>query len=70
MEHPHSFTSSPLTQLPIPTANQNLRSSSRQDHSEIWGLYKPAQTYLNLRIWPLLTCPTATPYQALLWIAC
>ena len=44
VEHPHSFTSSPLTQLPIPTANQNLRSSSRQDHSEIWGLYKPAQT--------------------------
>ena len=44
VEHSHSFTSSPLTQLPIPTANQNLRSSSRQDHSEIWGLYKPAQT--------------------------
>ena len=44
VEHPHSFTSSPLTQLPIPTANQNSRSSSRQDHSEIWGLYKPAQT--------------------------
>ena len=45
MEHPHSFTSSPLTQLPIPTANQNSGSTSRQDHSEIWGLYKPAQTY-------------------------
>ena len=44
VEHPQSFTSSPLTQLPIPTANQNSRSSSRQDHSEIWGLYKPAQT--------------------------
>ena len=44
MEHPHSFTSSPLTQLPIPTANQNSRSTSRWDHSEIWGLYKPAQT--------------------------
>ena len=44
VEHPHSFTSSPRTQLPIPTANQNSRSSSRQDHSEIWGLYKPAQT--------------------------
>ena len=44
VEHPHSFSSSPLTQLPIPTANQNSRSSSRQDHSEIWGLYKPAQT--------------------------
>ena len=45
VEHPHSFTSSPLTQLPIPTANQNSGSTSRQDHSEIWGLYKPAQTY-------------------------
>ena len=45
VEHPHSFTSSPLTQLPIPTANQNSGSASRQDHSEIWGLYKPAQTY-------------------------
>ena len=44
VKHPHSFTSSPLAQLPIPTANQNSRSSSRQDHSEIWGLYKPAQT--------------------------
>ena len=44
VEHPHGFTSSPLTPLPIPTANQNSRSSFRQDHSEIWGLYKPAQT--------------------------
>ena len=44
VEHPHSFTSSPLTELPITTANQNSRSSSPQDHSEIWGLYKPAQT--------------------------
>ena len=47
VEHPHSFTSSPLTQLPIPTANQNSRSTSRRDHSEIWGLYKPAQTILT-----------------------
>ena len=47
VEHPHSFTSSPLTQLPIPTANQNSRSTSRRDHSEIWGLYKPAQTSLT-----------------------
>ena len=45
MEHPHSFTSSPLTELPIPKANQNSGAASRQDHSEIWGLYKPAQTY-------------------------
>ena len=44
VEHPHSFTSSPLTQLPIPTANQNSGSTSRRDHSEIWGLYNLAQT--------------------------
>ena len=44
VEHPHSFTSSPLTQPPISAANQNSGVSSRQDHSEIWGLYKPAQT--------------------------
>ena len=44
VEHPHSFTPSPLTQPPIPTANQNAGIPSRRDHSEIWGLYKPAQT--------------------------
>ena len=44
VKHPHSFTSSPLSQPPIPAANQNSGRSSRQDHSEIWGLYKPAQT--------------------------
>ena len=44
VKHPHSFTPSPLTQLPIPTANQNSEPTSRRDHSEIWGLYKPAQT--------------------------
>ena len=44
VEHPYNFTSSPLPQLPIPTANQNSGSVSRQDHSKIWGLYKPAQT--------------------------
>ena len=44
VEHPHSFTSSLLPQPPISTANQNSRIPSRQDHSEIWGLYKPAQT--------------------------
>ena len=45
VEHPHSSTSSPLTQLPIPTATQNSGTASCQDHSEIWGLYKPAQTH-------------------------
>ena len=44
VKHPCSFTSSPLSQPPIPAANQNSGRSSRQDHSEIWGLYKPAQT--------------------------
>ena len=44
MKHPHSFTSSPLSQLPIPAANQNSGSSSHQEHPEIWGLYKPALT--------------------------
>ena len=44
VEHPHNFTSTPLTQLPIPTANQNSEPTSCRNHSEIWGLYKPAQT--------------------------
>ena len=44
VEHPHSFTSSLLPQPPISTANQNSRIPSCQDHSEIFGLYKPAQT--------------------------
>ena len=44
VEHPHSFTSSLLTQPPISAANQNTGISSRRDHSEIWGLYKLAQT--------------------------
>ena len=41
VKHPRSFTSSPLSQLPIPAANQNSEPTSRWDHSEIWGLYKP-----------------------------
>ena len=45
VEHPHSFSSSPLTQLPIPMANRNSGSASRQDHSEILELYEPAQTH-------------------------
>ena len=44
VEHPHSFTSSLLTQPPISAANQNAGISSCRDHSEIWGLYKPPQT--------------------------
>ena len=44
VEHPHSFTSSLLTQPPISAANQNAGISSRRDHSEFWGLYKPAQS--------------------------
>ena len=43
VKHPCSFTSSPLSQPPIPAANQNAEHAFRQDHSEIWGLYKPAQ---------------------------
>ena len=39
-----SFTSPSLSQHPIPTANWNSEPTSRRDHSEIWGLYKPAQT--------------------------
>ena len=44
VEHPNSFTSSRLSQPPIPAANQNSGSSSCQDHSEFWGLYKLAQS--------------------------
>ena len=42
VEHPHSFTSSLLTQPPISAANQNAGPTSCQDLSEIWGLYKLA----------------------------
>ena len=45
MEHSQSLTFTSLSQHPIPTANQNLGSASRQDHYEIWELYKTAQTY-------------------------
>ena len=44
MKHPRSFTSSPLSQLSIPAANQNSEPPYHRDHSEIWELYKPAQT--------------------------
>ena len=43
MKHPQSFTSSSLSQHPISAANENPERASCQDHSEIWGLYKPAQ---------------------------
>ena len=44
VKYPLSFTSSPLSQLPIPATNQNGERSSCQDHSENLGLYKPAST--------------------------
>ena len=44
VKHPLSFTSSPLSQPPIPAANQNGERTSCQDHSENLGLYKPAST--------------------------
>ena len=44
VKHSHSFTSSPLSQPPIPAANQNAERASHQDHSDILGLYKPAST--------------------------
>ena len=44
VEHPHSFTSFLLTQLPISATNQNAGPTSHQDHSEFWALYKPAQS--------------------------
>ena len=43
VKHPQSFTSSSLSQHPISAANRNGDRTSCQDHSEIWGLYKPAQ---------------------------
>ena len=43
VEHHCSFTSSPLSQHPIPAANRNSDRPFCPDHSEIWGLYKPAQ---------------------------
>ena len=64
--HPHSFTSSLLSQPHIPTSNQNSRIPSCQDHSEIWGLYKPAQTDpsclsdpTECTATPALSCPNS-----------
>ena len=42
-QHP-SFHSSRVSQPPIPATNENAGSSSRLDHPEFSGLYKPAQT--------------------------
>ena len=47
VEHPCSFTSSLLSKHPIPAANRNSDRPFCQDHSEIWGLYKPAQIDLS-----------------------
>ena len=44
VEHPHSFHSSRLSQPPIPATNQNSGFPTCQDHSEFWGLYKPAKS--------------------------
>ena len=44
VKYPLSFTSSPLSQLPIPAANQNGERASCQDHSENLGLCKLAST--------------------------
>ena len=42
-KHPQSFTSSQPSQHPDPAANQNRDRLICQDHSEIRGVYKPAQ---------------------------
>ena len=44
VKHPLSFTSSPLSQPPIPAANQNGECASCQAQSKNLGLYKPAST--------------------------
>ena len=49
VKHLHNFTPSPLTQLPIPTANQNSEPTSRRDHSEIWGFISWPKTTPNRR---------------------
>ena len=44
VKHPLSFTSSPVSQPPIPAVNQNRERASCQDHYENLGLYKLAST--------------------------
>ena len=43
MKHPQSFQSSPLSQHPVPAANQNRDCLFFLDHPEIRGVYQPAQ---------------------------
>ena len=43
MKHPQSFQSSPLSQHPVPAANQNRDRPFFLDHPEIRGVYKPTQ---------------------------
>ena len=43
MKHPQSFTSSPLSQHPVPAANRNSDRPFCLDHPEILGVYKPAR---------------------------
>ena len=43
VEHPSSFTSSPVTQHPFSATNENSDCASRRDHPERQGVYKPAR---------------------------
>ena len=73
MKHPQSFQSSPLSQHPVPAANQNRDRPFFLDHPEIRGAYKPVQidprqdlTANRQRdnfsgFGPLLTCSAANP---------
>ena len=81
LKHPQSFQSSPLSQHPVPVANQNRDRPFFLDHPEIRGVYKPARidprqdstdnrqrnnfSGFGLSS-PALQQP---PYQTLLWIA-
>ena len=43
VKHPQSFQCSPLSQHPVPAANQNRDRPFFLDHPEIRGVYKPAR---------------------------
>ena len=71
-KHPQSFTSSQPSQHPDPAANQNRDRPFCQDHSEIRGVYKPAQIDprhsclsdpTECTATPALSCPNS-------WLAC